>query len=63
MSAIRLCSDCKHFIRGDDTCAKSPVEPDYVYGRPVEFYSAQAERETINGCSPEARWFEHKDTA
>ena len=63
MSAIRLCRDCKHFDFLNDTCGKSPMPFDYVHGTKTGFYKAQAERETMNGCGKEARWFEPKEGA
>lgn len=59
---VKLCKDCKHLLPGDK-CANSPMPIDYVHGGQTGYYSAQAERQTENGCGKNARRFEPKEAA
>ena len=60
---MKLCRDCKHFLRAGEKCSEFPQLPDYVHGTHKGHYSAQIMRETSGYCGPEAKKFGPKEPA
>lgn len=62
---IKLCIDCAHFLPAEARCGKDQMPPDYVYGKPITYYPAQASRQSSSAkdCGPEAKHFEPKASA
>ena len=59
MSAIKLCSACKHFADGSCRHAEN-MRQDYVNGGTATRNSADFLRSDQSKCGPDARWFEPK---
>lgn len=57
---MKFCKDCKHFNGGECHAPQNLTEKlDPVTGNQKQKYQWAANcREFINGCGPEAEWFE-----